>query len=154
MESTSALLQSALTPAFLLVALGSMLGLFTGRLSRIVDRSRDLQSIYSETQGREHERVVAELRDLEKRIHIVNRAIACSVLSAITVSMLIGILFVIEFTGLQLGTYAVAAFLLAILLLATGLTLFMAEVRFAIRNVRISEEYLELPPVEKKSKRR
>ncbi|MFC4291197.1 DUF2721 domain-containing protein [Sphingorhabdus arenilitoris] len=150
MESTSSLLQSALTPAFLLVALGSMLGLFTGRLSRVVDRSRDLQAIYSETKGQEHDRVVAELRDLEKRIHIVNRAIACGVLSAITVSILIGILFVIEFTGLQLGRYAVGAFLIAIGLLASALILFMAEVRFAIRNVRISEEYLELPRRQKR----
>ncbi|NJM51123.1 MAG: DUF2721 domain-containing protein [Sphingomonadales bacterium] len=150
MESTSALLQSALTPAFLLVALGSMLGLFTGRLSRIVDRSRDLQDIYSQTKGREHDRLVAELRDLEKRIHIVNRAIACGVLSAITVSLLIGILFIIEFTGLQLGRYAVSAFMIAIGLMAGALILFMAEVRFAIRNVRISEEFLELPHGSKK----
>jgi hypothetical protein len=36
--------QTALTPAFLLVAVGSLLNVLTGRLSRIVDRSRDLKN--------------------------------------------------------------------------------------------------------------
>ncbi|MEY3833713.1 MAG: hypothetical protein RLZZ130_1191, partial [Pseudomonadota bacterium] len=40
-------LQTALTPAFLLVAVGSLLNVLTGRLSRIVDRSRDLQRQYA-----------------------------------------------------------------------------------------------------------
>ena len=144
------LLQAALTPAFLLVALGSMLNLFTGRLSRIVDRSRVLQQRYGETQGAEHDRIVAELRDLEKRIYIVNRAIALAVLSTITVSILIGLLFLTELAQFDLGVYAAGTFLTAIGLMALALVMFMAEVRFAIRNVRISEEYLELPGKKRK----
>ena len=44
-------LQTALTPAFLLVAVGSLLNVLTGRLSRIVDRSRDLQQLHGVTEG-------------------------------------------------------------------------------------------------------
>jgi hypothetical protein len=47
-------LQTALTPAFLLVAVGSLLNVLTGRLSRIVDRSRDLQRQYAQTDGKAH----------------------------------------------------------------------------------------------------
>lgn len=153
LASTSSLLQAALTPAFLLVALGSMLGLFTGRLARIIDRSRDLQALYAETEGTAHDRIVTELRDLEKRIQTVNWAIALSVLSAITVSLLIGILFLMELVQLDMARYAAAAFMLAICLMAASLIMFLAEVRFAIRNVRINREYLELPPSQKGRKR-
>jgi uncharacterized membrane protein len=148
------LLQAALTPAFLLVALGSMLGLFTGRLARVIDRSRDLQALYAETEGAEHDRIVNELRDLEKRIRTVNAAIALSVLSAIMVCVLIGILFLMELVQMDMTNYAVAAFIVALGLMAASLIMFLLEVRFAIRNVRISEEYLELPPVQKGRKSR
>lgn len=146
MEPTTALLQSALTPAFLLVALGSMLNLFTGRLSRIIDRARTLQGDHGQTTGAEHDRLVAELRGLATRIATVNWAIAMGVLSAIVVSILIGILFLMGMAGLQLGTYAAIAFLIAIVLMCGSLVMFMLEVRLATRLVRISEIYLELPP--------
>lgn len=150
MQSTTLLLQSALTPAFLLVALGSMLALFTGRLARIVDRSRDLQALHTNTQGREHDRIVVELRDLAKRIHTVNRSIWLAVLSAIMVCILIGLLFVMGMVGLDLGIYAALSFLIAIALMGASLISFLIEVRFAIRNVRVGEEYLDLPLGSKK----
>ena len=53
-------LQTALTPAFLLVAVGSLLNVLTGRLSRIVDRSRDLQQLHGVTEGPALGRALAE----------------------------------------------------------------------------------------------
>ncbi|MBP7952033.1 MAG: DUF2721 domain-containing protein [Sphingorhabdus sp.] len=123
-----------------------MLNLFTGRLARIIDRSRDLQAQYTDTKGAEHDRIVAELRDLEKRINTVNSAIVLAVLSAIAVSLLIGILFLMELASIDMVSYAAGAFMAAIGLMAASLILFLIEVRFAIRNVRIREVYLELPP--------
>jgi hypothetical protein len=145
-ESTTLLLQSALTPAFLLVALGSMLNLFTGRLARIIDRSRTLQGIYADTQGAEHDKIVAELRVLAARMKTVNWAIALGVLSAITVSILIGILFLMGVTDLHLAPQAAAVFLTAIGLQAGSLLMFLLEVRHATSTIRIDKIYLELPP--------
>jgi amino acid transporter len=150
METTTALLQSALTPAFLLVALGSILNLFTGRLSRIVDRSRSLQDQYTATQGYDHELVVSELRDQEKRIRTVNTAIGLAVISAIIVCILIGILFFMGMAGVDLSSYAASAFLVAIALMAASLVMFLIEVRYAISIVRIREEYLERPEPKKR----
>ncbi len=150
LETTAALLQSALTPAFLLVALGSMLNLFTGRLSRIVDRSRDLQGQYASTQGRDHDLIVGELREQERRIRTVNTAIGLAVMSAIIVCFLIGILFLMGMAGIDLSAYAASAFLIAIALMAASLVMFLIEVRYAISIVRIREEYLERPAGSKK----
>jgi ABC-type siderophore export system fused ATPase/permease subunit len=145
-------LQTALTPAFLLVAVGSLLNVLTGRLSRIVDRSRDLQRQYDDTQGTAHERVVSELRIIEKRMHVVGSSILFAVLSAITVCIMIGVLFLMGLTNFAASWVAVAVFMLALLLLAACLLQFVREIRLATYAIYVPEEYLELPaPLSKRS---
>lgn len=147
-DTVIALLQTALTPAFLLVALGSLLNLFTGRLARIVDRSRILQKRYPTTTGRDHELIVSELRDLENRISIVNISIGIGVLSAITVCVLISLLFIMGLWAVDLTIYVSASFVIAMVFMASSLIMFLREVNYAIINLHIREEFLELPPEE------
>jgi hypothetical protein len=136
-------LQTALAPAFLLVGIGAMLNLFAGRLTRIIDRSRVLQDLFGSTTGTDHSLVVAELRDLQLRIRIVNSAIFLSVISAITACALIGILFIMELTGVDFSLAIAGAFVVAISLLSIALIQFLREVRIGIRDFMIREEYLE-----------
>jgi hypothetical protein len=137
-------LQTAMAPAFLLVALGSMLNIFTGRLARIIDRSRLIQRRYLETEGDEHLLCVSELRDLQLRIKYVNSAIYFSVLSALVVCILIGLLFVMGLTSNPVLAEIVAgAFIIAVMLLSIALIQFSREVRTGIRDFMIREEYLE-----------
>jgi len=136
-------LQTALAPAFLLVALGGMLGLFAKRLGRIIDRSRLLQDRFADTEGSEHQCIVDELQDLQLRIKIVNSAIFWSVVSAIVVCFLIGLLFVMGLTGLNLAGVVAIAFIVAMSVLAIAMIQFLREVRIGIKDFMIREEYLE-----------
>ena len=136
-------LQTALALAFLLVGIGAMLNLFAGRLARIIDRSRDLQEIFKSTTGKDHDLVVAELKDLQLRIRIVNSAIYLSVISAIIACALIGMLFVMGVTGTNLSLAVAGAFVIAISLLSIALVQFLREVGIGIRDFMIREEYLE-----------
>ena len=137
-------LQTSMAPAFLLVAVGGMLNIFTGRLARVIDRSRVMQKRYVETEGAEHILCVNELRDLQLRIKYVNSAIYFSVVSAIVVCILIGLLFAMGLTSFPLLPEIVAgAFMLAVLLLSIALIQFAREVRIGIRDFMIREEYLE-----------
>ncbi|MGB5485548.1 DUF2721 domain-containing protein [Parasphingorhabdus sp.] len=136
-------LQTALAPAFLLVGIGAMLNLFASRLARIIDRSRDLQELFKSTKGPDHDLVVAELGDLQLRIKIVNSAIFLSVISAIIACGLIGLLFIMEMTGVDLSLVVAIAFVVAISLLSVALVQFLREVRVGIRDFMIREEYLE-----------
>jgi hypothetical protein len=138
-------LQTALTPAFLLVAVGSLLNVLTGRLSRIVDRSRDLQRQYAETEGTAHERVVRELRIIEKRMRVVGSSILFAVLSAISVCIMIVVLFVLGLTNSSTAWVAVSLFMLALALLSACLFQFVREIRLATYAIYVPEEYLELP---------
>lgn len=137
-------LQTAMAPAFLLVALGGMLNIFTGRLERIIDRSRVMQDRYLQTEGDEHLLCVNELRDLQLRIKYVNSAIYFGVVSAIVVCILIGLLFIMGLTGFSdLAQIVAGSFVLAVILLSIALTQFSREVRLGIRDFMIREEYLE-----------
>jgi len=137
-------LQTAMAPAFLLVALGGMLNIFTGRLERIIDRSRVMQDRYLETEGEAHILCVNELRDLQLRIKYVNSAIYFSVVSAIVVCILIGLLFVMGLISHPILEQIVAgAFIVAVILLSVALIQFSREVRTGIRDFMIREEYLE-----------
>ena len=137
-------LQTSMAPAFLLVALGGMLNIFTGRLARVIDRSRLVQKLYGETEGAEHILCVNELRDLQLRIKYVNSAIYFSVVSAIVVCILIGLIFAMGLTSYPVLSEIVAgAFILAVILLSAALVQFSREVRIGIRDFMIREEYLE-----------
>lgn len=147
-------LQTALTPAFLLVAVGSLLNVLTGRLSRIVDRSRDLQRQHAETEGAAHDRVVAELRIIERRMRVVGSSILFAVLSAIAVCIMIALLFLMGLSEYSAPWVAVAVFMLALLLLATCLLQFVREIRLATYAIYVPEEYLELPDKPRQQGRR
>ena len=136
-------LQTALAPAFLLVSIGALLSLFAGRLARIIDRSRDLQKQFKTTEGKDHDLIVAELRDLQLRIKTVNSAIFLSVISAIIACLLVGMLFVMGLVGVDLSFGIAGAFVIAISLLSIALVQFLREVRIGIRDFMIREEFLE-----------
>ncbi len=143
-------LQTAMAPAFLLVGIGAMLNIFTGRLARIIDRSRLLQQRFNETKGREHELIVNELHDLQLRIRIVNSAIYLSVVGAIVTFILIGLLFTMGLTGNRsLDQVVAGAFIVTVILLSVALIQFLREVRIGIRDFMIREEYLERADIPK-----
>ncbi len=143
LASVTAILQTALTPAFLLVAIGTLLNIFVIRLSRIVDRSRDLQAQHTKTKGAEHALVVSELRLVGQRMAIVSRSILFSVLSTIAVCAMIGMLFLMGLVGYAMAQAIVAMFILALLLMAASLILFVREIQLANRNIRVREEFLQ-----------
>lgn len=148
LEAVIRVVQTALTPAFLLVAVGSLLNVLTGRLSRIVDRSRDLEDRHAQVSGTQLVRLVLELRLLEKRMRIVGRSILLAVLAAVCVCVMIGLLFLMGLTDYSAAEMIVAVFLVALVLLSGSLASFVREVSIATHTIKIPKEYLELPESE------
>src|SRR5437763_17079327 len=71
----------AVAPVFLLSGIGAFLNVCASRLSRIVDRSRDVEPKLLASRGAEHDRWLGELRVLDRRMSLVGWAISVSVLS-------------------------------------------------------------------------
>ena len=137
-------IQLSVTPVFLLVATGSLLNVIAGRLARVVDRSRVLMERWPDTEGVDHDRIVAELRVADRRMAVINNSILAAVAGGIVVCLLVALLFTQAFTGANLAVAASWAFAVAMLLLLISLILFLIEVRLAIRTIRVPMDLLEL----------
>ncbi len=137
-------IQLALAPVFVLVAIGNIMNILSGRLGRVVDRSRHLQNRHGETSGSEHDLLVLEIRNTDRRISLIGRAIRMLVISALIIGLTVAALFVEEIAGLKLQLIAAGFFLVAIALLMWGLVLFLREIQLAMASLRIPKDYLEL----------
>lgn len=136
-------IQLSLSPTFMLTGIGALLNVLAGRLSRVIDRARALEQLHPRTSGPEHDRHVAELRLLDRRMGIINRALFLAVTSAILVCLVVALMFVANLAKLHLGTVVALAFILAMVALVAALVSLMIEVRTSIRTFRIRPELLE-----------
>jgi MFS family permease len=136
-------IQLAVAPVFLLAGIGAFMNVIAGRLNRVVDRARVLERLHPDSSGVEHDRHVWELRLLDQRIALASNAIFLCVASAITVCLVVTLLFIAELATLNYGISVSVLFVVAMAMLATGLALFLVETRVAVRGIRIREELLE-----------
>ena len=97
-------IQLSLSPVFMLAAIGALLNVLAGRLSRVVDRGRALEALHPRTTGPEHDRHVWELRLLDRRITVINLALMMAVSSAVMTCLVVAMLFVAELSSLHIGT--------------------------------------------------
>jgi Protein of unknown function (DUF2721) len=136
-------IQLALAPVFVLVAIGNIMSILSNRLGRIVDRSRVLLDRHGATEGEDHDKLVVEIRSLDRRIVLIGRAILSLVLAGLVVGVVVALLFVEDFLDLDLQRVVASAFILAIALLMWALLLFLRETRMASEILRIPAHYLE-----------
>ncbi|PEQ12824.1 hypothetical protein B2G71_11080 [Novosphingobium sp. PC22D] len=137
-------IQLALTPVFMLVAIGNILNLLSTRLARIVDRARALQEKHQTTTGPEHDVVVQEIRLVDRRIRLGTSAIRLLVISGVFVGATVVLLFLEETAQLSLQLAAAGTFTLALGMLMTGLVLFLLETQISAAALRIPRDLLEL----------
>ena len=136
-------IQLSLSPIFMLAGIGALLNVLAGRLSRVVDRSRQLEQLHPRTTGPEHDRHVWELRLLDRRMTIVNAALFLAVASAVLTCLVVALLFVGNLVRLHMGPAVAVAFILAMALLIASLICFLIEVRMSLRASHVRRELLE-----------
>ena len=136
-------IQLSLSPAFMLTGIGALLTVLAGRLSRVIDRARVLEELHGARTGPEHDRHVAELRILARRMGVVNAGLFMAVSSAVMNCAVVALLFVAELARLELGRVVAVAFILAMMFLIAALLSFLFEVRISVRAIRIRPELLE-----------
>ncbi|WP_116090292.1 DUF2721 domain-containing protein [Sphingomonas crusticola] len=136
-------IQLSLAPAFLLNGIGIILGMLTGRLTRIVDRARVVEADFTPRDHPLHAHQVNELRLLDRRMRIVNNAIFLATASAVVLCTVVAMMFVARLAGFSFARTLAVMFATSLLLLIASLVLFLVEVRVAVRAIRIRDELLE-----------
>ena len=139
------LIQVALTPIFLISAIGVTLNVLTSRLARIVDRARSMENeLYAadyradyRPQGRN---LYTALRALARRARYVNAAITLITVSALFIALVVVMLFVNAFLRWDLSAFIACMFIVSMLTLAAALLAFLIEVRIATNTLQIGIE--------------
>lgn len=141
-EAVADTVRLALAPVFLLSGIGAFLNVCVGRLSRIVDRSRDIEPRLLASRGAEHDRWINELRVLDRRMHLVSWVTGLSVLSALLTCLVVALLFAASLTGTHFGTEIALLFIAAMLSIGAGFAIFLIETRIGARAVRVRSDLL------------
>ena len=142
------IIQLAVAPVFLLAGLGAFLNDCAGRLARIVDRMRKLEPRILDSRGEEHERLLVEVRLLDRRSRIVSGAIFTTVLAALLISAVVVLLFLAFLTGYRFGTSIALLFIAAMICTGLGFAIFLHETRLGIRAIQVRAHILDHEAVE------
>jgi CBS domain containing-hemolysin-like protein len=135
------LIQIALTPIFLISAIGVTLNVLTSRLARIVDRARAMEEILRRSDHAHEGRDLHSALDvLARRARYINAAITLITLSALFIALVVVMLFVNAFLRWDLSVFIASMFILSMLSLAAALTAFLIEVRIATNTLQIGIE--------------
>ncbi|MCC2979869.1 MULTISPECIES: DUF2721 domain-containing protein [unclassified Sphingomonas] len=135
-------IQLSLSPVFMLAGIGALLNVLAGRLSRVIDRARTLEAMLPRASSSDHDRHLWELRLLDRRMTIINRALFLAVSSAVMTCAVVATLFVAVLASLHIGQLVAIAFILAMLLLIASLACFMIEVSKSMEANHVRDELL------------
>ena len=142
-NTVAEIVRLAVAPVFLLSGIGAFVNVCTSRLSRIVDRSRDIEPRLLDSRGAEHDRWLGELHVLDRRMSLVSWAISLSVLSAVLICAVVVLLFSASLTRLHFGTAIAWLFIGSMVAISFGFAVFLVETRVGSRAVRVRSELLQ-----------
>jgi hypothetical protein len=134
------LIQVALTPIFLISAIGVTLNVLTSRLARIVDRARLMEERLIGLPAGEAGKLHEQLRVMAGRARWINAAIALITVSALFIALVVVMLFVNAFLRWDLSTFIACMFILSMTAFAAALLSFLIEVRIATATLQIGIE--------------
>src|SRR3954469_17465717 len=142
-DVVSEIVRNAVAPVFLLSGIGAFLNVCASRLSRIVDRSREIEPRLLASRGTEHDRWVADLKVLDRRMSLVSWATALSVTSAVLTCLVVVLLFAANLIRTHMGNAIALLFMASMLTIGAGFAVFLVETTIASRAVRVRSELLQ-----------
>ena len=126
-------IQLSVAPAFLLVAMGTLITILSNRLARIVDRRRVVQerpgALASESAGEQPQ----EMALLIRRGNLIYFAILFAVLGALLVCLVVAGAFLGALLSVELAQVVAGLFVLAMVAMVAAWSLFLGEVYLAVR---------------------
>lgn len=139
------IIQLAVTPVFLIMGIGGLLGVLLGRLKLIYQRYRRVEAAVKELDVKDvTPEQKTELQWLDRRLQLMHRAIMLSTLTMLLVCLVIITLFVEEFIQFDLSTLVAGLFVTAMIALVFALAFFLIEIRIATRMLRVRKDLLRL----------
>ncbi len=127
-------IQLSVAPAFLLVALGTLITILNTRLGRIVDRRRQLQAGPTEWTEECITEANQELAVLNQRRRLIYLAILSAGLGGLLVCLVVASTFLGALLVVELAKLVASLFVLTMLTMIAALSLFLREVYIAVNK--------------------
>lgn len=134
-----AIIQLALAPIFLIVGIGTLVNVATGRVARIIDRARWFEDLAREAPDRINNRAKREIRSLNKRMKLANWSINYLIASAVITCINVILIMVNGLIQANMEVIILMTFMLSMMLLTGGLMAFFLEVSVATATLKIRE---------------
>ena len=96
-----------------------------------------------QSRGDEHDKFLREIRTLDRRMSLVNKAIWLAVFAAILICLVVVLLFAGTLVRGQFGTAIALVFILCMIALGGGFAFFLVETQIQSRAVRVRNALLE-----------
>lgn len=139
-ESAVELIQLALAPVFLLVGIGQMVNVVTGRLARVIDRARSFEEGDCAEIYKASARASLEIKSLRRRMRFANWAVTFLTGAAVTICIDVILLLANGIVAPNLDTAILSTFILGLLLTTGGLVSFFLEVSVATATLKIGPD--------------
>ena len=134
----SHVIQLSVAPVFLLTSIGTILGVLSGRLARIVDRARALNGRLEDSPGERIPPIHAEMHTLAQRRKLINLAITFGTAAALLVCVSIATVFLGAVMRGNVALVVASLFILAMAAFVAALVFFLREVLLAVRSLILS----------------
>ena len=125
-------IQLSVAPAFLLVAMGTLITILNTRLGRIVDRRRKLQDSQIELTEALATEINQELAVLNRRRTLIYFAILSAVLGALLICLVVASTFLGALLSVELTKLIASLFVLTMGTMIVAWSLFLREVYIAV----------------------
>ncbi len=132
-------IQLAVAPVFLLAGIGGFLSVLSIRISRIVDRARVLEDRLITANASLEPVIRQELKILCRRAKLVNWAISLCTTCALLVCLVIMVLFIGTFLGLEIASVIALLFIISMAALIIALVIFLREIYIGTSSLRIGQ---------------
>ncbi len=126
-------IQLSVAPAFLLVAVGTLINILNVRLGRIVDRRRVVQERLCTLTGDPALEAWQELAHLADRSALIYFAIMSSVVGALLICLVVAGSFLGVLASVELAKVVASLFVLAMVTMLVAWSLFLREIYLAVR---------------------
>jgi hypothetical protein len=136
------IIQSAVAPVFLLVGVGGLLNVFTGRLARITDKLEKMDA-YLRARRKQDKNYQEDEKRLERRNLLIKRmgntnlTIFFCTATGLMVAIIILTIFASALFAFQTSTLVSLFFIIAMISLIISLLLFLREIYFSTAMIRI-----------------
>jgi len=134
------LLQTAIGPMILISGLGLLLLTMTNRLSRVIDRSRELLDESEKLFGVDRARIDREIDVLWRRARYVRSAILLAASSCLGAATLIILIFLTTLLDIDVPLLVATVFIISMICLISSLVYFLLDINLTLSALRIELE--------------